>query len=298
MENWVDSSRIKIPGYAPRLLGTNDAEALRGLRERMAGLIEFSRTNSHNLRTWVLLSRRRAVEPVALACALECARASADVLHTLATLAANDVPGIELSGRVQSVTAESMARIPAKLLLHGTNVSTIADLSGRFTLRGLPPGLHALSVVQPGSATLHTNLMLTRPMTNALFHLIPNENLVRNSDFSLRWVAENRPDFWTKAGSLWEGEIVPLKVGRKYRVAADFSGNSEAEVVVRWSAAQEFRIPRPTRMPRISSRRLTVAEPIFVMAATTNAALVQVAIRCPGFPTNMVRRVEIVPMRD
>src|SRR5436190_14109901 len=35
MENWVDASKITIPGYAPRLLGTNDNDAVRGLASRM-----------------------------------------------------------------------------------------------------------------------------------------------------------------------------------------------------------------------------------------------------------------------
>jgi hypothetical protein len=67
MENWVDASKISLAGYHPRLLGTNDADAFRGFEARMSGLIEFSRTNSQRLRTWVLLYNRRAVEPVTLA---------------------------------------------------------------------------------------------------------------------------------------------------------------------------------------------------------------------------------------
>jgi hypothetical protein len=138
MENWIDARRILIPGYTPRLLGTNDAAGLAGLLDRMQRLIEFSRGRGQRLRTPVLLGNRRAVEPIALECALECARVTADVLHTLSTLAAQEpARGFELAGRVKAQAAASEGRFPARLMIHGTNIATLADADGRFTWRGL-----------------------------------------------------------------------------------------------------------------------------------------------------------------
>ena len=299
MENWVDASKISIPGYEPRLLGTNDNDAVRGLIERMNRLIEFSKLRAQRMRTPVLLSNRRAVEPIALESALECARVTADVLHTLATLAAESpTGGFEISGTVRAHAAVSDGRFPARLMVDGTNVSTLADASGQFSIRGLPRGQYRLKVLQPGSEILETNLVVDGTVTNLVFQLRPNGNLIRNADFRLHWVATNAPDCWTKMSLSWEGEVLALRNRQRYRVRADFQPDSEAEVVVRWSGEQPFIVPKPMKAPPIQTRRLTASAPEFFILGSSNAALMQLVIRTAKHPTNELRRLSVTPSSD
>ncbi len=299
MENWVDASKIAIPGYEARLLGTNDNDAVRGLVERMNGLIAFSKLRAQRMRTPVLLANRRAVEPIALESALECARVSADVLHTLATLAAGfPERGFEISGTIRAQTAVSDGRFSAKLMFDGTNVSTLADAAGRFFIGGLQRGQHRLSIIQPGSDLLETNLLVNGSLTNLAFDLRPSGNLVRNGDFRLHWIVTNAPDCWTKMSLSWEGEVLALQNGQRYRVRADFHPDSEAEVIVRWSSEQPFIVPKPAKVPPIQTRRLTQSAPEFLILGTSNAALMQLVIRATGHPTNELRRLSVTPSSD
>lgn len=299
MENWVDRSKILIPGYVPQLLGTNDDDAVRGLVARMNGLIEFSKLRAQKLRLPVLLSNRRAAEPLELESALESARASADVLHTLATLAANaPARGWEISGVIHATPVVSDGRFPAKLMIHGTNIATLAEVSGRFVLRGMSTGRHRLSIVRPGSATLETNLNVTASMTNLSFTLRPDANLVRNGDFKTQWIATNAPDFWTKLNLTWEGEVLALQAGQRYRVRADFQRDSETEVLVRWSSEQPFVVPKPAGLPPFQTRRLTLEAPEFTITGSTNVALMLLTIRTAGHPTNELKRLSVTPTSD
>ena len=84
MENWLDAKLIQLPGYQPRLLGNDDASAEAGFLSRMDGLIEFSKERAARCRADVDADRREPVEPVVLESALETARVTADLLHTLA----------------------------------------------------------------------------------------------------------------------------------------------------------------------------------------------------------------------
>jgi hypothetical protein len=299
MENWLSASNIHIAPYTPQLLGTNDDAALKEFVARMERLIEFSKARGEKLRTPVLLGNRRAVVPLAEECANECARVSADVLHTLAWLAANTpARGFELRGRIIANRAATDARFTAKVMIEGTNISTLAENSGEFVLRGISPGTNALTIVQPGSEVLRTNLFVTRSLTNLIFTLCTNEDLVRNASFTSHWIGTNLVDCWTKSKFGWEGEVVSLRPGVRYLVRADFFTNSACEIVAHWSAAQRFVIPRPTRLPRIETRRLTREQPDFIIRASTNAALMQLSIHSAQHPTNELRRVSIRALPD
>jgi len=297
MENWVDAKKISIPGYQPRLLGTNDDDAVRGLTQRMNELIEFSKIRAKKMQMPVLVANRRAVEPLALESALECARVTADVLHTVGTLTEKfPARGFDLVGIVKSQPAASAGRFPARILFHGTSVATLMDAAGRFTLRGLEPSTYRITVIQPGSTTLQTNLAFTATMTNVVFPLSPSGNLVRNGDFSVGWVQTNAPDSWTKMNTSWEGEILALQLGQRYRVRADFVPDSEAEVLVRWSSEQPFAVPKPAKPPPFQTKALNAESPEFNFTADRNIALMQLIIRTGGFPTNVVRRVSVTPV--
>jgi hypothetical protein len=297
MENWIDASKISISGYQPRLLGTNDDDAVRGLKKRMNELIEFSKVRAKKMQMPVLLANRRAVEPLALESALECARVTADLLHTVATLAQESPAiGFEVSGLVRSQPALSPGRFPARILFHGTNIATLADSSGRFVLRGLKPGSHRIAVLQPGSVMLQTSLVVNATMTNVIFPLTSSGNLVRNGNFFLGWVQANAPDCWTKMNASWEGEILALQRGQRYRVQADFVPGSEAELLVRWSSEQPFVLPKPARPPPFRTTTLNAKSPPFVFTADAEIGLMQVIVRSAAYPTNVIRNVSVVPI--
>jgi hypothetical protein len=299
MENWIDASKIAIPGYTPRLLGTNDDDAVRGLSKRMDELIEFSKLRAQRLRMPVLLLNRRAAEPLELESALECARVTADLLHTMATLAAKHAArGLELRGTVRSETAASEGRFSAKIIFSGTNISTLTDSSGWFRLRNIPPGNHRVTIIQPGSETLETNLMVNASLTNLNFTLRPNGNLVRNGDFKTHWITTNAPDCWSKTGATWEGEILALKAGQRYRVRANFQSGTDAQIVVRWSSEQPFIVPKPAKAPPFKSRTLTSDEADFFIRGSKEVALMLFTIRTPSHPTNTLMQLSVTPVAD
>src|SRR5262249_3035438 len=85
VEQWVEESQIDLAGYTPRLLGKTDDEALRGFLDRMEQLIAYSKVRAIKLKPLVEGLSERVNQPLELECALETARVSADLVHTLFT---------------------------------------------------------------------------------------------------------------------------------------------------------------------------------------------------------------------
>ena len=118
MENWVDASKIHLANYEPRNLGADDAAALEGFERRMKELIEYSKPRSQRLMTPVLIGSRKAVEPVALECALETSRVAADLLHTLGQLTTSEKrTGGGLHGRIRTGVVPRFERVPARVVI-------------------------------------------------------------------------------------------------------------------------------------------------------------------------------------
>src|SRR3954469_3155773 len=240
MENWVDARKIQISSYQPQLLGTNDVGALEGFIRRMDGLIEFSKKRGKSLVTPVLIGHRTAVEPVVLESALETSRVTADLLHTLGYLSqSGDVlkNTAGLVGTVLSTNAPEMEKVPARILVLGTNISSLTDSSGRFEFHRLPPGPLRLAVLRPGSGATNIDVILQAAKTNSLNILLPRlpANLVRNGDFKIKWVRPDAPDCWQHTALGWEGEVIPLKRGQAYRLRVDFKPERAGDVLVRWT---------------------------------------------------------------
>ncbi|HTD86974.1 MAG TPA: hypothetical protein VK850_10390, partial [Candidatus Binatia bacterium] len=145
METWVDAKQIHVPGYTPRSMGTNDEQALQGFLKRMDEIIEFSKDRAKRMRLNAEIGNRKAVEPVVLESALETSRLTADLLHTLGVIGArHGTNGGILRGVVQSHDPVGMERFAAKIEVAGTSYSTLADQSGGFEFRNLPPGDYKL----------------------------------------------------------------------------------------------------------------------------------------------------------
>ena len=237
MENWLDAKLILLPGYQPRLLGSNDSSGETGLLQRMDGLIEYSKECALRCRADVMADRRPPVEPIVLECALETARVVADLLHTLGTLAQSQTQGASLTGLVirPQVQSPELTKVPAKVILLGTKFSTLTDPNGAFAFHHLPAGKYEVVVSGPGWVTeaKPVNLPPNGPANLGTINLSESGggNLLRNPRFQLRWVAPNQADGWMQTWRPgrpvsatgpkdWDGEWIPLENGVTYQLAA------------------------------------------------------------------------------
>jgi Carboxypeptidase regulatory-like domain len=243
MENWVDAKLIHIPGYEPRLLGADDVSAEAGFLQRMDGLIEFSKERAQRCRADVDADRRAAVEPVVLESALETARVTADLLHTLGVLSANATDDATLAGKVivPKIEHATMSRLTAKVVLLGTSYSTLTEPDGTFTFRHLPAGEYRLVLFAPGRVSEQKPVRITAAASVTLEPVDLSQgadgNLVRNCTFAVRWVSAEAFDHWSlrsPPGKLaaktsvrdWDGEWIPLQGGVTYHLTARWKGTS------------------------------------------------------------------------
>jgi len=304
MENWVEASRIRIPEYRPVLLGTNVEDALEGLRRRMDGLIEFSRQRAERTRLWVELGNRTSTLPVVLESALETSRVVADVLHTLGRLHATLAPTnhATLLGTIRSAAPAGMEPFPARVTLSNTLYSTLADGHGNYVFHHLPAGEFHMTVLRPGNDVLSKKVTLPSGGTNRSDVQLEagDGNVIRNPDFQLKWAKGAGPDYWRGGVGQWEGEIIPLQVGQRYRLKVDFATNATGDVFVRWTRHLPHEIPkllqRVVPLPRIESKALTPAQPTLEFTGSESMALVQVTVRGSNRLEQVCRQVRLVPL--
>jgi hypothetical protein len=299
MENWVDAALISIPGYRPRLLGATDEEASVGLVGRMDELIAFSKERGRRLRVPVEIGNRSAVRPVVLESALETSRVTADVLYTLGQLfSVASTNSALLRGVVSCAPPVGLERFPAKLILQGTPFSTLADLSGHYEFRQLPPGAYEVAAIQPGGGLGRSSVKLIAGETKICPFTLANAtaNLARNGDFQLTWLRAGAPDFWYHTANGWEGEVVPLKDGQRYRLRAKFKDDATNNVLVRWTQYYPHAVPRNAPIPRFDSLVLTPATNEFVFTGAKTLGLLQITLRTSKAPGAVWESVSLVPV--
>lgn len=244
MERWVDESKIDIGDYKPRLLGKTDDEALRGFLERMDGLHEYSKARGIKLKPIVEKLKDRTNQALELECALESAKVSADLLHTLFVLGQSESkrPAGALRGTIECRPPEGYAAVPAKIALVGTSHSTTADADGRFVFRNLQPGKYEAWVLATGyEAMMLKNIEVkageeTRIERKLQPDAVPG-NLVRNSEFKVNWVCPDRPDGWypdpARRGR-WASALIRVPVDRRCSVGVRFVQGESCPIAVRW----------------------------------------------------------------
>ena len=252
MESWLDTSGIDLGRYRPRLLGDTDEAAAKGLAMRMEDLIAFSAIRGKAMLPFAEVDDRAHMEPKAIESAAETARVAADVIHTLLRLTSHDrvAGGANLLATVSSPEIGGLENLPAKLVILGTDYSTLSDQSlpafriyrGSFSLRGIPPGTYRLAIERVGSQTLFTPPVTLKAGETIRHHwsLRPAHaegNLAPNPDFALHWLRPDAPDHWRfdAPRRQWLSDNIPLAAGRHYRVGCQFRVPS-AEVELQWMA--------------------------------------------------------------
>lgn len=299
METWVDAKQIQIRGYQPRLMGTNDEQALEGYLKRMDEIIAFSKERAKRVRLNAEIGNRKAVEPVVLESALETSRLTADLLHTLGVIGSR--PGTNtgvVRGVVQSHEPVGLERFAAKVVVAGTTYSTLTDLSGNFEFRNLPAGDYKLIALRPGNGAATVEMRVVQGRTNGCKLTLGQDspNLIRNGDFVIRWKDSAAPDCWDFWQGTWNGEIIPLKVNQKYRLAAKFNENAAGEVLLRWTRALPHALPRTATAPMFQTRKLTAEESAHEFTASENFGLLQVSIITKGKrPQEILQSIDLRP---
>ncbi|HTD86538.1 MAG TPA: hypothetical protein VK850_08165, partial [Candidatus Binatia bacterium] len=124
-----------------------------------------------------------------------------------------------------------------------------------------------------------------------------SRNLIRNGDFAIRWKESAAPDCWDFWQGTWNGEIIPLKVNQKYRVAATFKTNTVGEVVLRWTRQPPHALPRTASAPMFQTRKLTPEESAHEFTASENFGLLQVSIATRGKrPQDVLENIQLLPV--
>ncbi|EDY22301.1 hypothetical protein CfE428DRAFT_0426 [Chthoniobacter flavus Ellin428] len=295
MENWVDAKAVTIAGYHPRSLGATDDEAVAGFLQRMNGLIAFSKERAERAKPFVLGDDRASTEPIVLESALECSRVVADMLFTLGQLAEKSPTATgTVHGTITGAAAPGLEKMPAKVVLVGTDFSTLADAKGEYEFRHLPPATYHAAVLQPGSAVATADIVLSADQTVTHDIALPADavpgNLIRNSSLAAVWLAPSVPDMWYRVKSridspYWEGEMLPLQKGRTYRVNVSWPEKSTGRVVVRLRKSADFS-QLPEELPPLRPGQTELEFP-------AEGGFAQVLVYSEGAASSAVRNVAL-----
>ena len=311
MENWLDASRIDLRGYQPQLLGNTDSEALEGLLKRMDGLIARNAKIARSMVPYAEANDRAHIEPMALDCAQETARVTADVIHTLLALSAKP-PAANTGSIVATVTAPPLtehALLPAKLILLGTSFSTLSSrddsspwqYSGTFYFRNLPAGTYSAAIERPGAVTLFVATLTVQSGQQAHFswrlqNTTPSGNLVQNPDFALHWISTSAPDHWHHDADChcWLSDNIPVIHGNSYRAYVMPSHSSTRGAAVQWMAQHWLRTDDPPENIPLA-QKLSDATTV---TAPPKAVYGRIAIAGDEPPQSTYRRVIMIPIAD
>lgn len=265
MEQWVDEKLISIDGYTPAVLGNDDESAFEGYWQRQERLNRFAIDFAVRVKPLVAAGKRAEAEPLILECALESARAVADLYATLGLLVDRGGTGATLRGVVRGATVEGpLGRLPAKLMIEGGDYSTLASADGRYEFRNLSSGTHRLLAIKPGNEVWRGEVALPAEGATREIEMtaarIPG-NMLRNPALDLHWANPSAPDLWCIRRGLWRTESIPVVAGSTYRLEVKWKSEKPgAAVILRWSSFERFEEGRHTNeVPLVYPRTVLVA---------------------------------------
>ena len=310
MENWLDARSIHLPGYQPKLLGEDDDSAEAGFLRRMDGLIAYSKERALRCKADVEADKRPLVEPVVLESALETARVTADLLHTLGVLAGKSAggTGAALSGRIvrPKQGVGSLSGLPAKVILLGTKFSTLTAADDTFSFRHLPAGAYQVVVLVPGA--VHKALPITLKNGDELslgpidLSEVSSGNLVRNGRFTLRWVSQELYDNWSQPKRPakmignnpmrdWEGEWIPLGKDIVYKLAVRWKTGGASVADSRVFLRTKGKADSASLVTE--SAAATTDHPEVKITGSQEASWAQLCIRTPVRPDECLEEVSL-----
>lgn len=265
LENWLDAKAIQLGDYQPRLLGEDDADALRptsafeGFRKRMDELVEFSKLRAQRARPFCEANNRAAAEPVILESALETSRVTADLLHTLLVLAskAQTNDAASLTVRITAPPLLALPQSPARLILQGTDFSTVADpievddkiYVGECVFRHLPPGEYRPLVYRTGcKAAMPPAVRLRAGERKSIEVALQSDevegNLIRDAERKISYSTPGQLEHWQRIGSgdgaAWQTAAIPVREGATYRIGVRLEQGVTATVRARWDQYVNF----------------------------------------------------------
>ncbi len=297
MENWVDGESIGIAGYEPRLLGKTEDEALAGYLKRMDGLIAYSVERAEKMAPFVKADNRPAVEPIALECANECSRVAADLLYTLGRIALSPTPDAAVFRGTTLTKADAPADgRTAKIMMDGSNLSTLAEADGKFALHNLTPGTYMGRILTPGCRMNRFTLRLepgeTRNLNIMMVTLKPAGNLLRNPDLRIEWKTPGAPDCWLKTAAGWESDVVPVTAGDKYQLTIRWKKGGKGSAAVRWHTNLSPGLARSqSEAPVTQDRKDTV------FAAPEGTASACIVVKTEGEITDAIETIVFAPVK-
>ena len=160
-----------------------------------------------------------------------------------------------------------------------------------------------MAVFRPGNGMSRATVQLKAGRTNQQDFVLPGArgDLVRNGNFAMRWVKASTPDCWRAGPGRWEGEIIPLQTGQRYRLEADFAPGTRGDVFVRWTRQLPHEVPKILQglapIPRIENQVLTPAEPTVEFTGSESMALLQITLRGTNEIDRICRSVRLLPLR-
>jgi hypothetical protein len=288
MECLMNPDKTWVPEYKPVLLGHTEADAEDGLDRRMKALIEYSASRAVGMVPLAHANNEAALGPIEDEVARECARVCADVLLTLGELAkVNDTQAGTLEGTVVSDPAPGMEGVTAKVILDGTNYSTLANWNGYFSFRNLPAGSYSVTAFRSGSEPASWRVTIQPgAVTKKRFEMLSLDpaNLLRNPSFSVRWSDRALPDGWTAIPGGWQSEWLAVYPGKIYRLSAARLDPSTTPIVL-WFPDQGVGPNGSFELPAESGRA--------VCTAPGNTHWARVYLRTQVEPQKAVRRVSL-----
>ena len=151
METWVEAERIQIADYPFRPWEPRRKKYSRNFRE---GSTESYPRLRHADAACALpwkSGTAGAVRPVILESALECAQLTADLLRALGPSASPQLPAEPCVVPCPAVPQSEWSAFRPKVILEGTDFSTLCDLTGKFEFRNLPASNYTVIAYRLGN---------------------------------------------------------------------------------------------------------------------------------------------------